>query len=131
MKTINRNNIKATKFVGFIIPNMTSDKDSKSLRIELSKRVGQSARKWIEEESGYIDINQYDAIHVTSYNLRSKTTQTLSEDDYEQLGEISELDISDNQLVIRGFSKKTFYWLEFVITGGRVNGQISKNLECC
>ncbi len=40
MKTINRDNIKTTKFVDFIIPNMSSDKSSKSMRIELSKRVG-------------------------------------------------------------------------------------------
>lgn len=125
MKIISKEILKKINFSDFKVISTNIDKISKSIIFYISGACQLSDKERIKLGSGYLKIMKYNSIHITSYNAKNKTETILSENNYEPLCEICEINIFDNELIIKGFSEKNYNWIEFTINGGELTGEFS------
>lgn len=123
MKINNRNNLEKLNFADFAVLETKLDSESKSITFILSGGSQLVDNKRIELGEGYFEIIKYDCISIISYNAKENIEKVHTENQYEKLGEICEIEVYENKLIIKGFAKITANWIEFEITGGRVRGE--------
>lgn len=125
MKIIRKKDLEKISFIDFDVTNTSIDKTSHSIIFSLNGGLQLVDDKHIEFGKGYLKISNYYTISITSFNAKEKIEHVLSEDDFESLSELCEIDINENNLVIKGFAKNTSNWVEFNIIGGKVAGEFS------
>lgn len=98
------------------------DEKNKSVTFYISGGCRLAANTRICFEDGELHITGYRSFSATSYNAKNDQEVTLSIDKLENLGEICEIDVYNEKLVIKGFALASGNWLEFNIEGGIVKG---------
>src|SRR5690606_3400120 len=124
----NRSILEKVNFSDFQVLKTKLDKKLKFITFTLNGASRLVNGKRIEFGEGYLEIINYNSIHITSYNAKENIEKVLTEDQYEQLREICEIEIYETKLVIKGFAKQTTNWIEFDIIGGTVKGEFLDKL---
>lgn len=125
MKITSKRDLERMSFIDFEVLNTYIDEVSHSIVFSLSGACQIVDGKRVELGKGDLKITRYYTISVISYNAKEKKETVLSEDSFECLRELCEIDINENNLVIKGFAKNTYNWIEFTITGGKVEGEFA------
>ncbi len=119
---INKETLKKMNFSDFQVLNSQIDKEKKTIDFSLSGAAINHDNNRLDLGEGHLVLHDYDSIFITSYNAEDKTEKELSEVDYEELQEICEIDVLSDEVIIKGYAKLTFNWIEFRIQGGVVQG---------
>lgn len=123
MKINNKQILEKMNFADFKVLNSYIDKKVKSLYFYLSGAWIMESSNKIELGEGYLKLIGYSSIFISAYHAKEKIEKILSEENYEKLQEICEIDIFQDEIVIKGFAVKTFNWIEFHVRGEIVHGQ--------
>ena len=122
MKITDKRKLQKMSFLDFNVKSTRIDSHAKSINFLLSGAWIRKGNHRIELEEGSLIFFGYEDVFISSYNAKEKSEQILSEKKYEELKEICEIDVHEEQIIIKGFAKNTFNWVEFHIKGGLVKG---------
>ncbi len=96
-----------------IIRNIT--KENKCIQIEMEQIFEIESKKAIK--NAVISIKDWDIftakIFISSKPFAKLIEKELTEAEYEEFKMIHEIEVNDNILILRGFSKNSGYWLEW------------------
>jgi hypothetical protein len=123
MKITSISILEKINFSDFQVLKTKLDKKLKSITFATNEASRLVNGKRIELGEGYLEIVNYNSIHITSYNAQEDIEKSLTEDQYEQLDEICEIEVYETKLIVKGFTKQTANWIEFDIIGGHVKGE--------
>lgn len=126
MKINNTQTLEKMNFSDFEVLNTQIDKKLKTICFSLSGGWFMKDSNRMELGEGYLKFTGYRSISITAYNAREKLEKVLSEESYERLNEICEIAVRYDEVIIKGFAKETFNWIEFHVVGGIVKGEFVK-----
>jgi hypothetical protein len=129
MKITSKTDLEKIGFLDFSVSNTSIEKPIHSITFSITGALQLINNRCIELGKGNLKIIGYDSIFITSYNGRENTKATLTEDDFEPLRELCEIDVNEDNLIIKGFAENTWNWIEFTITGGKVEGEFEDTPE--
>lgn len=76
---------------------------------------------------GFFKISSFSKLSITSFSALTGETVSVSVSRVEDLGEICEIDVCDDRLVIKGFARDSRNWLTFDILGGAASGSFNES----
>lgn len=122
MKITNVKSLEKMNFSDFNVLDIVFDKHVKSITFFIDGALYLNPEKRVELGNGYLQVADYNSIKIIAYDAKSDHDWLIDEENFEQLREISEIDVAQDHIVIKGFSKTSSNWLEFNISGGILKG---------
>lgn len=120
---INKKILERMNFSDFSVINTHIDNKLKTICFSLNGAFLMNNGRRVELGEGYLKLVGYVNIFISAYNAKAKIEKVLSEENYEQLNEICEIEIHQDKVIIKGFSKENFNWMEFNVDGGIILGE--------
>lgn len=80
-----------------------------------------------ELKKGYIKIEHFDSLKITSYSATSNETKEAKAGNQEKLKQLCEIELLKDKLIFKGYAEDTYNWLEFEINGGVLEGDFIEN----
>jgi hypothetical protein len=109
-------------FIDYKVTDVSIYPNTKSIIFSLNgaSYLDNNVRK--ELAQGYLKIEHYTSIKITSYNAITKETMEVEIGKQEKMDQLCEVDIIKNKLIFKGYAEETFHWLEFEIEEGTMDG---------
>lgn len=126
MKIDDRYMLKKFNFSDFEVVSMTFNTSSHEIDFIISRGLSLIQGEKYELAKGFFRILGYESIFITSYNAINDIEKVVYEEKCD-LNEISEMDIYENKIIIKGFAKQGGDWIELEVVGGVVDGEFPIN----
>lgn len=107
-------------FTDHIVNSMLLNFKLKTLELKTDGVSLKSNDKWKELGEATIKISNWKSIMISIYETKEKKWKNLDESNYDTLKEICEADFNNN-MILRGFGKKTGQWLQYEIISPMVD----------
>lgn len=126
MQIRNKEDLVNFCFSDFNVESMNIDRMTGTIVMNLEGAIAKIDDKLIKLSKGYLKVERYDSIEISSYDAPSDNQELLSEGNYEVLKQLCEIEIKKNVLTIKGYAVNTFHWIEFEIKGGEFYGEFEQ-----
>lgn len=122
MKINAKEMLEKFSFIDYVVTDVVIYPKTKSIIFNLTgaSYLDDNVRK--ELSKGYLKIEHYNSIRITSYDAIKKDTKECEIGKQEKMNQLCEVDIEKNKLFFKGYANETFHWLEFEVDGGIVEG---------
>lgn len=109
----------------FSVSEINLDERGKSITFKTVGALYKQSSEIIELGPGFITINNFINMSITAYNAIEDEKKILEENQIMNLREICEVEINDQEVIIKGFNPKGPEWVEYHIEGGEVIGDFA------
>lgn len=122
MKINTKEALEKFSFIDYKVTSLMIHPKTRAIIINLTGALCLENDILKELNKGYLKVEHFDSIEITSYNAIEKSTTKIEIGKQEQLHQLCEIDFFKDKLIFKGFADKTFNWLEFKIQGGTLEG---------
>ncbi len=123
MRISSKAELARLNFSDYLVNSITYSSEMKSIVFRVSGACFLANGRRKDVGKGYFKVNGYDNIRITSYDDIKKKEIIVDIAQVEPLAEVCEIDIEATKIIVKGFSKDTYQWLEFHIYGGVIEGE--------
>lgn len=116
-------------FIHFDVAKVEIDTISKSISFKLSGADYFENNNQYDFGAGYFEIKGYDELIISSYDVKNKIEKSLNATEALNLEELCEIEVLDDELIVKGFESKSNHWLEYTIIGGLISGKFSDSRD--